>query len=941
MSSGEPVIVDQEDEEMCVNRSSPGVCAYGQQEQRGAAPKCLLLMQFRAVFLKNVTLITRQTKQLLLQILLPLVVMLVLGGLSLKYGKKESADSEEFYMYIHTLDYQGGSMKYYDEFFYVDDSGKVGSCVNASFDVDHTPATCGNTLYTGGLLGTFYQVPINSRISCTQYDQPDYWNLPPVNATIVGCSPFFVQYTDWEDALKGWESAFREGSESYNDDDDDVTQCESVDYWKNVPVAGFHFKEFEPDKLKLHYSIAPSKSDLTVSRNYYDSEELVHSMNYMHGAWLRLMENFTYKPNMFAEVNSLELVPYFQNFPEHPEVDGSRSFMIIAEAWVLPFLLQCLLPFFIQKVVVERQSGLSEMLNMSGLNVYMYWAANFCCDCIVYLVYLSVIIIPVGAALGMKFFTMGGAWFYMVLYGWMIPVISLAYVLGAILRTPAQSAIFGYLLVCIQWAAAVNLSFWVFYGNQHAPAYFMFYPPFALCWMFFSVGHAIVSDVIEALPMSVANHESMLAFFWEVGMGLVFLILACYLDQVMPKNIGQRQPVYFPLKWLYRKLKSGLCKRNQYKPVPVVKIDAATDSHEDEDVARERVTVSEIPIGDPAAPLVIRDMCKVFRGGIGSSNVYALDKVSFHANAGECFGLLGPNGAGKTTLVNILCGLMPHSGGDASVGGYSITDDISKVQRIIGLCPQFDMLFEDLTVREHMLFYTRIKGYPIRKEVAHVEAIIKEVSLENERRRIVRNLSGGQRRRLSFAIALTSNPAVVFLDEPTSGLDPGCTREMWAVIQAARQSRCFLLTTHSMAEAETVCTSIGILSKGQLRCIGTPQHLKSRFGQGYKLEVVCDPSPTLAPEAAAAPPPSPVNLAMVFVQSLVPASKMIHCSGNAMAFQIPHDTRLSEIFERLEFESRHHGIKSWSVGQSNLEEVFIHIIKSDEADTDSPPPDKV
>lgn len=96
------------------------------------------------------------------------------------------------------------------------------------------------------------------------------------------------------------------------------------------------------------------------------------------------------------------------------------------------------------------------------------------------------------------------------------------------------------------------------------------------------------------------------------------------------------------------------------------------------------------------------------------------------------------------------------------------------------------MLYDDLTTREHLLFYARLKGYPIRKEMQHVEAIIKEVSLQNERRRLARDLSGGQKRRLSFAIALTSDPAVVFLDEPTSGLDPGCTREMWTVITEAR-----------------------------------------------------------------------------------------------------------------------------------------------------------
>ena len=142
--------------------------------------------------------------------------------------------------------------------------------------------------------------------------------------------------------------------------------------------------------------------------------------------------------------------------------------------------------------------------------------------------------------------------------------------------------------------------------------------------------------------------------------------------------------------------------------------------------------------------------------------------LTFAITKGECFGLLGPNGAGKTTTISILTGLFPPTSGTARVGGFDIAEDIDLVHRVMGVCPQFDTLWMDLTCEETLLFYARLKGVAAKDENAHVVESLTQVGLQDTPKRLVKDLSGGMRRRLSVAVALVGDPRIVFLDEPTT-----------------------------------------------------------------------------------------------------------------------------------------------------------------------------
>ena len=160
----------------------------------------------------------------------------------------------------------------------------------------------------------------------------------------------------------------------------------------------------------------------------------------------------------------------------------------------------------------------------------------------------------------------------------------------------------------------------------------------------------------------------------------------------------------------------------------------------------------------------------------------------------------------------------------------------SRAAALLGLCPQFDCLWEDLTVQEHLLLYARIKG--IRNHALNFAArrAAESVQLDGDSfQKVVSELSGGTRRRLSIAIALVGDPVVLVLDEPTTGLDPDTRNSIWRCISDVARGRAVLLTTHSMEEADALCDRIGIMANGKLRCLGTPLHLKNKFGQGYVL----------------------------------------------------------------------------------------------------------
>ena len=163
-------------------------------------------------------------------------------------------------------------------------------------------------------------------------------------------------------------------------------------------------------------------------------------------------------------------------------------------------------------------------------------------------------------------------------------------------------------------------------------------------------------------------------------------------------------------------------------------------------------------------------------------------------------------------------------------------DQRQQALKALGIVPQFDVLYPELSVKEHLQMYAGLKGVARKDNLTWALYIAKKVSLGGDLfDKPCKNLSGGMKRRLSIAIALLSNPKILFLDEPTTGLDPDMKRSIWDIVEQMREGRCIILTTHAMDEAEALCNRIGIMAQGSLKCIGTPSHLRQRYGSTFEL----------------------------------------------------------------------------------------------------------
>ena len=206
----------------------------------------------------------------------------------------------------------------------------------------------------------------------------------------------------------------------------------------------------------------------------------------------------------------------------------------------------------------------------------------------------------------------------------------------------------------------------------------------------------------------------------------------------------------------------------------------------------------------------------------------AVNDVSFTVPRGELFGLLGPNGAGKTTLIRMLTTLTPPTSGTARIAGHDILREPNAVRQAIGVIPQAHTSDPELTAEENLLIHAKLYGVPAGERKALIERLLAAVDLEKFSTELVRNFSGGMRRRLEIARGLVHSPSMLFLDEPTTGLDPVSRANVWEMIRKLREqsSLTILLTTHYMDEADRLCDRIAIVDHGRLVALDTPARLK-------------------------------------------------------------------------------------------------------------------
>ena len=223
--------------------------------------------------------------------------------------------------------------------------------------------------------------------------------------------------------------------------------------------------------------------------------------------------------------------------------------------------------------------------------------------------------------------------------------------------------------------------------------------------------------------------------------------------------------------------------------------------------------------------IIINNLSKFYNNGFK-----ALEKVNLNIKKGEIFAMLGPNGAGKTTLISIVCGIVKPSSGKVTVDGYDIIDDYRETRSRIGLVPQELTLEQFETVFNNVSYSRGLYGK--KPNPKHIEKILKDLSLWDKKDQRLRQLSGGMKRRVLIAKALSHEPSILFLDEPTAGVDVELRKDMWNAVEELRKSGVtIILTTHYIEEAEAIADRVGVINQGEIIVVEETKELLKKMGQ--------------------------------------------------------------------------------------------------------------
>uniref|UniRef100_A0A667IIC8 ATP binding cassette subfamily A member 10 n=1 Tax=Lynx canadensis TaxID=61383 RepID=A0A667IIC8_LYNCA len=294
----------------------------------------------------------------------------------------------------------------------------------------------------------------------------------------------------------------------------------------------------------------------------------------------------------------------------------------------------------------------------------------------------------------------------------------------------------------------------------------------------------------------------------------------------------------------------------------------------------------------------------------------AIRNISFCINKGEVLGLLGHNGAGKSTSIKMVTGDTKPTAG--TVRDKQPEDDTVK---FLGYCPQENSLWPGLTGKDHLELYAAVKGMSKQESALSTSRLVEAFKLQEQLKVPVKDLPQEVKRKLCFALSVLGDPSVVLLDEPSTGVDPEGQQQMWQAIQTIVKNteKGVLLTTHSMAEAEAVCDRVAIMVSGKLRCIGSIQNLKSKFGKDYILEVkIKDPTQV-----------EPVHTEIL---KLFPQAARQERYSSMMAYKLPVEAvrPLSQAFFKLEAVKQTFDLEEYSLSQATLEQVFLELSKEQE-----------
>uniref|UniRef100_A0A8C6U9M4 ABC transporter domain-containing protein n=1 Tax=Neogobius melanostomus TaxID=47308 RepID=A0A8C6U9M4_9GOBI len=608
-------------------------------------------------------------------------------------------------------------------------------------------------------------------------------------------------------------------------------------------------------------------------------------------------------------------------FPCYVEDEFLRSLtrslpMFMTLAWVYSVAM------IVKSIVAEKEARLKETIRIMGLRSSIYWL-SWGVSSFLPLAFSSLLL-----ALIMKY--------------------------GKVLQYSDPSVIFVFLLVFCLSTIAQCFFISVFFSKANLAAacggliYFVLYLPHVLCYAWresllscvafgygcenFSKyeeqGIGIQWTNIAISPEEGESYTFIVSILMMLLDALLYWLLTWYIENVFPGQYGIPKPCYFPFTASY------WCGRNAV---------SASDPDLIKDSCEHNGKVScdfnfHLPVFKPPpnvkAGVSVRNLVKIYKTG----KKLAVDGLSVDFYENQITSFLGHNGAGKTTTMSILTGLFPPTSGSALINGYDIHSDMDTIRKYLGMCPQHNVLFSELTVEEHIYFYARLKGCSKEEVKEEMEQMIKDVGLPHKRKDMAKNLSGGMQRKLSVAIAFVGGSKIVILDEPTAGVDPYARRGIWELLLKYKEGRTIILSTHHMDEADILGDRIAIISHGKMRCCGSSLFLKKQFGSGYYLTLVraqkcmCGVSLSLSMHISCAVCLADLTAVSQLVQRHVPEAVFLESIGQEITYILPYagarNGTFGLLFQQLDSALADLGLTSYGISDTTLEEVDTLVLMS-------------
>ena len=396
-----------------------------------------------------------------------------------------------------------------------------------------------------------------------------------------------------------------------------------------------------------------------------------------------------------------------------------------------------------------------------------------------------------------------------------------------------------------------------------------------------------------------------IGYLWLTS--LVFIFALWIFDNIFSSNRGfSRNPLYF----LFKRRSKVSANRD------TIQDQINTDETEHEGVYLKVVSKSYLPS---------------WRRKRGNKFSWALRDISLEIKPGEILGLLGPNGAGKTTMISILSGILKPTSGEFLSGGVDGITNSDDVRKFTNVCPQFDILWRELTIMDHIRLIASIKGlkHDSNGMVEFGENLMSKVGLKDSLNEKISSLSGGMQRRVSIALATIGSPKILIFDEPTTGLDPENRHLIWQFIRGMKKDqRAIMLTTHILEEADDLSDRISIMSYGQVKAEGTSEELKRKRGAGFRINIIMKDESVIAFEKV-----------KEAVLKMCKTAVLLDDSGGALLFAVPFSsteevTKFLEYYEQDE-DGLQNIVEDLAVSNSTLEEVFIEVTKDDDLEDDT------